>query len=138
DVVTCSVMRWNRPRLARVAAGWLAFHLALLFSVPTTLCCMTSGAAVAVKCTCDHSDGQMCPMHHTRSRSNQSPDSHSCTCRSTSDPLAALTAALVGPAAIVAPTVAVDDPFDVSSAVNRMDSVLPHSTRVPDSPPPRG
>jgi hypothetical protein len=130
-------MRWNRPRLARVAAGWLVFQLALLFSVPTTLCCMASGAAAAVECTCDHSDGQLCPMHHTRARSNQSADSRSCTCRGASDPLAALAAALVGPAAIVTPTVAVDDPLDISSAVNRIDSALPHSTRVPDSPPPR-
>jgi hypothetical protein len=136
-VVTLPFMRWNRPRLARVAAVWLVFQLALLLSVPTTLCCTASGNAAAVECTCDHDDGQMCPMHHTRARSHPSPASHSCTCRSTSDPLATLAAALVGPVAIVTPTVAVEEPFDVSAAVNRIDSRLPHSTRVPDSPPPR-
>ena len=66
-MVTLRLMCWIRPRLPRVAAGWLVFQLALLISVPTTLCCAMAGNAVAVECTCDHNDGQMCPMHHTRS-----------------------------------------------------------------------
>src|SRR6185295_20036024 len=93
-------MRWIRSRLARAAAGWLVVHVCLLLSVPTALCTTMSVGAKA-ECTCDHGDGQMCPMHHTRSKSKTPLDPHSCSCRSTSDPVAAMAAALIGPAGVI-------------------------------------
>src|SRR6476660_9699295 len=95
-------MPWIRPRLARVAAGWLVFQVALLVSVPTSLCSTTSATASAAACTCDHADGEMCPMHHTRNRSHDKSGTHSCSCRSTTDPMAALAAVLIGPPAVLA------------------------------------
>src|SRR5436190_18561925 len=95
-------MCWVRPRLARVAAGWLVFQLALLISVPTTLCSMNAGHVLGAQCTCDHADRQMCPMHHTRTQSRGASGSQSCSCRSTSDPTGAVAAALSGPPAVLA------------------------------------
>jgi hypothetical protein len=60
-------MHWIRLQVARVAAGWLVFHVCLLVVVPTALCSSPSASAGA-ECTCEHGDGLMCPMHHTPSR----------------------------------------------------------------------
>lgn len=131
-------MRWIRPRLALVACGWLVLHVCLLVSIPTALCPPAASAAVSAECTCEHGDGQVCPMHHTRSKAAAGQGSDSCACSSTSDPLAEMTAALLGPACVLVPSTVVvaraaivttlpafhPDPLDVSF--------------VPDSPPPRG
>ena len=42
-----------RARLTRIAAGWVVIHLALLISVPTTICSMNAGISVGAACTCD-------------------------------------------------------------------------------------
>src|SRR5690242_1934027 len=94
-------MDWTRPRLARVAAVWLVFQLALFVSVPTALCSTMTAGAVGAACTCDHADGQTCPMHHTRNSSRPVSRSRSCSCRSTTDPLALFAAALTGPPAVL-------------------------------------
>lgn len=136
-VVISWLMGWIRLRLARVAASWLVLHLALVISVPTTLCCTAAGSAITIECACDHSRGQMCPMHRTPAPSHRPGDSHACSCRSTSDPMAAMTAALIGPPAIVTRSVAVADPLTLSAAVIRTTSQRPYWTHAPDSPPPR-
>ena len=46
-----------RARVASVAAVWLALHVCLLISVPTTLCSMESVAAVGRNCSCPHAAG---------------------------------------------------------------------------------
>src|SRR3954471_22852593 len=95
-------MYWIRPRLARVAAGWLVFHLALIAAVPATLCATMAASAVGLECTCDHGDGELCPMHHTRTKAHGTPERPPCSCRSTADPLTAMATALVGPPAVIA------------------------------------
>jgi len=129
-------MRWMRIRLARVAAGWLVFQCCLLVSVPTALCAMSAGA-VGAECTCEHGDGQMCPMHHVQSKSKTGSSSHSCSCRSTSDPVTAMAASLIGPPAVVALAASSIAPLVPAGSSPRFASNPLDSTFVPDSPPPR-
>jgi hypothetical protein len=126
-------MQSMRLRLRRVAAGWLVFQLSLLMSIPTALCLTMPTSAIGLQCTCAHEDGQMCPMHHTRSKSN----SPSCSCRSTTDPIAAITASLWGPSAVLTRTVASVD-LVVTSDTPRISHWSPiEAFVVPDAPPPR-
>src|SRR4051812_49071649 len=130
-------MRWIRPRLAPVAAAWLVFQLALFISVPTTLCATTSANGVGAECTCDHGDGQMCPMHHTRTKSHTEHGSRSCSCRSSLDPLAALAAALSGPPGVLSARANAVAP-QAPSTPEPIVPVAPAAwIAVPDSPPPR-
>jgi hypothetical protein len=126
-------MESMRLRLRRVAAGWLVFQLSLLMSIPTTLRLATPTSATGLACTCAHDDGQMCPMHHTRSKSN----SPSCSCRSTTDPMAALTASLWGPSAVLTRPVGSVD-LAVTIDTPRISDWSPiEALVVPDAPPPR-
>jgi len=130
-------MSWIRPRLAGVAAGWLVFQLTLLLSVPTTLCSTISAGRVGAECTCDHADGTMCPMHHTRSRAHGESGSQSCSCRSTSDPMAALAAALTGPPAVLVAEAESAMSLGAAERAEIPASAPLHWIAVPDSPPPR-
>jgi hypothetical protein len=130
-------MPWTRPRLALVASAWLVFQLGLLVSIPTALCPPKAPAAVGVECTCEHGDGQMCPMHHTRSKASSAKDSHPCTCRGTTDPAAAMAASLIGPVGMLSPSTA---PVARATVVVPLPAFAPaplDSFVVPDSPPPR-
>jgi hypothetical protein len=131
-------MEWIRPQLARVAGGWLVFHLCLLVSVPTALRPTMSAKTVAAECTCDHLGAQVCPMHHPRSSSTRESGGQSCACRSTSDPVAVLIGSLIGPQAVLASSASLFAPVDSSL---RAPSFNPHpleSNSIPESPPPRG
>ena len=97
-------MRWIRPQLQRFAAGWLVCHLCLLAAIPTTLRSTMFASASGAACTCAHGDGQICPMHHTRSTTASTSSSRPCSCRSTADPMTAMAASLIGPAAVLAPS----------------------------------
>ena len=136
-MVAYAVMSWIRRRLAGVAAGWLVFQLTLLLAVPTTLCSTISAGRVGAECTCDHADGTMCPMHHTRSRAHGEPGSHSCSCRSTSDPMAASAAALTGPPAVLVAEAESAISLDSAECAEIAASAPLHWIAVPDSPPPR-
>jgi len=136
-MVAYAVMSWIRRRLAGVAAVWLVFQLTLLLAVPTTLCSTISAGRVGAECTCDHADGTMCPMHHTRSRAHGEPGSHSCSCRSTSDPMAALAAALTGPPAVLVAEAESAISLDSAECAEIAASAPLHWIAVPDSPPPR-
>ena len=139
------LMGWIRPRLACVAAGWLVFRVALLVWVPATLCTNVAATAAA-ECTCDHGDGQMCPMHHVRAKAHGatssalspgSPASPSCSCRSTADPLGAMAATPIGsPAVLAVATVSVIS-LEPTATVHAIASEPLHWASVPDSPPPR-
>jgi len=136
-MVVYGLMSWIRPRLAGVAAGWLVFQLTLLLSVPTTLCSTISASKVSAECTCDHADGTICPMHHTLNRAHGESGSHSCSCRSTSDPMAALAAALTGPPAVLVAEANAPASFDAAEYAEIAASAPLHWIAVPDSPPPR-
>jgi hypothetical protein len=131
-------MRWMRSQHARIAGGWLVIHLCLLASVPTALCSMGSSSAVAVKCTCDHADGGMCAMHHSRSVSALTTDHHSCACRSASDPAAAMAASLLGPVAVLAASASAILPTMAGTSLPAFNPAQLDSSSVPHSPPPRG
>jgi len=136
-VVVCFSMRWIRPQLHRLAAGWLVCHLCLLASIPTTLrltmFASTSGAA----CTCAHRDGQICPMHHTRSRTASTSSSRPCSCRSSADPMTAMAASLIGPAAVLTPSPSCEAPLAGTRWSWALNPGLLESPAVPGSPPPR-
>ena len=129
-------MSWIRPRLAHVAAGWLLFQLTLLRAVPTTLCSTKAASAVGAECTCDHADGT-CPMPHTRTRAHGESGSHSCSCRSTSEPMAALAAALTGPPAVLVAEAESATSLGSAECAEIAASAPLHWIAVPDSPPPR-
>ena len=132
-MVGCPQMQSLRRRLRRFAGGWLVFQLSALMSIPTALCLTMPTSATGAECTCAHEDGQLCPMHHTRSKSNAS----SCSCRSTSDPIAAIAASLFGPSAVLTRTLASSD-VTVSSDTPRSSDWSPiEMLVVPDAPPPR-
>jgi hypothetical protein len=130
-------MHWMRPQLVRVAGGWLVLHLCLLVSIPTTLCSTTPASIAAAGCTCNHGDGQMCPLHHSGSKAKSPSESHSCSCRSTTDPIAALASALIGPAAVLAPFASPVAPTRVAGWARPFKSETLESSSTPDAPPPR-
>jgi hypothetical protein len=130
-------MRWTRSQLGRIAGGWLVLHLCLFVSAPTAICCTMAATEAAAECTCDHSDGGMCPMHHTRSHGMPAADAHSCKCRGTADPVAALAAFLTGPIAVLVPSTSVVAPAPApAGAISFVPAPL-DLPFVPDSPPPR-
>jgi hypothetical protein len=134
------LMAWIRPRLARVAAGWLVFKVALLVWIPTTMHASMTAAALAAECTCDHGDGQMCPMHHVRTKAHGTAESQGakpCSCRGTSDPLAALTASIIGSPAVLGAAAASPSPLEPAASVGPSASEPLYRASVPDSPPPR-
>jgi len=131
-------MRRIRRQLARIAAGWLVLRLCTLVFVPTALCSTpASGVVVAAECTCEHGDGQVCPMHHTRSKPKSTVDQHSCSCRSASDPVTALAASLIGPAAVMAPSASAAARADAADWLTAFNPVPLESAFVPEAPPPR-
>jgi len=126
-------MQAFRRRLQHLAGGWLVAQLSVLTVTPASLCAGMPNTVAALECTCSHGDGQVCPMHHTRSTSR----TKSCSCRGTTDSAATLIASLFGPSAvlavpIVAPEPAVGSPRSACLESRPLDSCL-----VPDSPPPR-
>jgi hypothetical protein len=134
---TVLVMRWTRPRLARIAGGWLVLHVCLLGLIPTTLCSTVSAASRTTKCACVHEDTSSCPMHKPSAKVQKASAAHTCSCRSAADPVAAIAAALTGPAAVLSrPSVVAD----LSRAVVCTPASIPgllESSSVPDPPPPR-
>jgi hypothetical protein len=75
-------------------------------------------------------------MHHPKSKSTG--DSHSCSCRSASDPIADLAASLIGPAAVLVPPTSTIAPAPAAVLSAAFDPDPLDSSSVPDSPPPRG
>jgi hypothetical protein len=127
-------MAWMRARVANVAAVWLALHVCLLISVPTTLCSMESVAAVGRNCSCPHAAGTTCPMHP---KAKLKASSDQCACKSAADPVAAMTTAMLGPAAVLSPSSSPAAPPDASAWRVVFAPVPLDSISVPDSPPPR-
>jgi len=125
-------MSWMRAHLARAAGAWLALQLCLAAATPAALCSPASSAAAALECTCDHGNGEFCPMHHPAK-----PGSRQCSCRGSFDPSAAIIASLLGPSAVLTP--------EASTATLRNPAgVLPdlglnpiNLSSPPVSPPPR-
>jgi len=124
-----------RARVASVAAVWLALHVCLLVSVPTTLCSMGSVAAVRSECSCPHAAGTICPMHPPKAKLK--PSSDQCACKSATDPSAAITTALLGPAAVLSPSSWPVAPPDAITWRAFFAAVPLDSISVPDLPPPR-
>ncbi len=123
-----------RARVASVAAVWLALHVCLLISVPTTLCSMASVAAVGRNCSCPHAAGTICPMHP---KAKLKASSDQCACKSAADPVAAMTTALLGPSAVLSPSSSPAAPPDATAWRVVFAPVPLDSISVPDSPPPR-
>lgn len=129
-------MVWVRSHIPRIAAAWLVCHLCLLVAIPTVMCSSMAGQGVAAECTCEHGDGQACPMHKSRSTSATS-NSHPCTCRGTADPMAAVAAALFGHVADLGPTASAAAPVHATPWFSSLNPEPLDSDSVPDSPPPR-
>jgi hypothetical protein len=122
-------MRVLRHRLARFAGAVLALQLCLIAGTPTVF----YADLVTQDCTCPHGDGQMCPMHHTVTRSNHQ---QTCSFRSATNANAEAIATMLGPIAMLPTAVHLSHamPFvTVSFVVTRpLDSAS-----IPDAPPPR-
>jgi hypothetical protein len=127
-------MAWMRARVANVAAIWLALHVCLLISVPTTLCSMGTVAAAGRNCSCPHAAGTICPMHP---KAKLKASSDQCACKSAVDPVAAMTTALLGPSAVLSPASSPAAPPDATAWRVVFSPVPLDSISVPDSPPPR-
>jgi hypothetical protein len=127
-------MAWMRARVASVAAVWLALHVCLLITVPTTLCSMEIVAAVGSNCSCPHAAGTICPMHP---KAKLKASSDQCACKSAADPIAAMTTALLGPSAVLSPASSPAAPPDATAWRVVFAPVPLDSISVPDSPPPR-
>ena len=124
-----------RARVANVAAVWLALHVCLLISVPTTLCSMGTVPAVGgSNCSCPHAAGTICPMHP---KAKLKASSDQCACKSAADPVAAMTTAMLGPAAVLSPSSSPTAPPDATAWRVVFAPVPLDSISVPDSPPPR-
>ena len=130
-------MVWLRPRLARIASGWLVVHFCLLALIPTALGSTLSAGAADTECTCALADRATCPMHHSQPKSPPTSGSHSCSCRSTADPMATMASALIGPTAVLAPATSVVGPAAVPVRVPSADFESLESPSLPDAPPPR-
>src|SRR5262245_40516119 len=129
-------MQALRTRAGRVAAAWLAVHLSLLVSVPTTLCSAAPGTSAKASCECPHEVGAVCPMHQGKSAPRKAP-SRVCSCQSTADPLLATVTSMLGPLAVLTQsTPPIAPPVDVAWAVH-ISSVPLDAPPLPDSPPPR-
>jgi len=129
-------MRRMRRQVARVAITWLLAHICLLVSIPTVFCA-TSQITMAAECTCDHGDGEICPMHHSRTAKKGASGEPSCSCRSTADPLTNLAASLIGPPGLAAPSVAFEVPMHAGARSILLAPTLLDAPIVPDSPPPQ-
>jgi hypothetical protein len=126
-------MQSIRRSIRRVVGGCLVLHLSILVSAPTALCVAMPDRASAAACTCAHTDGQMCPMHHPASKQG----SKSCSCRSTTDPLASLVASLFGPSAVLPADSVLTVRLVASDVQSAAISYTAEVDIVPDAPPPR-
>ena len=95
-------MQWLRTRAAGVAAAWLAVHLCLLVSAPTSSARQTLGPPRRPSCKCPHEAGAACPMHHPRGAVQAHGPTRWCACAN-ADPLLATVASLLGPLAVLVP-----------------------------------
>lgn len=130
-------MQWLRTRAAGVAAAWLAVHLSLLVSVPTTLCSADPGPSAKASCECRHETGAVCPMHQGKGAARSKAPSRVCSCQSATDPLLATVASLLGPLAVLPQSTArLAPPVSVAWTAPAASASLDTPT-VPDSPPPR-
>jgi hypothetical protein len=120
-----------------VAAAWLAIHLSLLVSVPTTLCSADPGPSAKASCECGHQAGMACPMHQGKGAARLKAPSRACSCQSAADPLLATVASLLGPLAVLPQSTArLAPPVSVASTAPAAPASLDTPTD-PDSPPPR-
>lgn len=117
--------------MAWVVGAWLLCQASLAVLVPVSLSAQT--AALEQTCTCSHNDGQMCPMHHTKSKSSQP----ACSCRSTDDGFTATLASLLGTTAVLAPASAVVATVGTTDVLTSLDTTLFDASFNPDPPPPR-
>ena len=130
-------MQWLRTRAAGVAAAWLAVHLCLLVSVPTTLCSADPALSAKASCECSHETGAVCPMHKGKHAAKPKAPSRVCSCQSAADPLLATVTSLLGPLAVLTQSTSrLAPPVAVAWAAQALPTSLDTPT-VPDSSPPR-
>jgi len=130
-------MQWLRTRAAGVAAAWLAVHLCLLVSAPTSLCAAAPGPSAKASCECPHEAGTVCPMHQGKAAARPKAPSRLCSCRSAADPLLATVASLLGPLAVLTPSTAQLAPPVAVAWTSQPVAASLDTPAVPDSPPPR-
>lgn len=126
-----------RRRLARFAGLWLVCQLSVHTIVPVTVALATTSTEAMEDCTCEHGEGQVCPMHHRLSHSSSSSSKRTCLwqCANSADDSATLS--FLGPIALplqVASAVPVIARSGVLSAAFAIPSDL---VPIPDAPPPR-
>jgi hypothetical protein len=125
-------VRAIRRHLAAVFGVWLLCHACALATVSIAMCAAMEDAA-GLECTCDHSDGTICPMHHRATARSKS----TCSCHSTSNPDTAQLASLFGPVAVESPQRAIDAAEPWTATTIAVNASPINSPAVPDPPPPR-
>src|SRR5690242_18231954 len=135
-------MRVVRRRLASGALALIALQLTLLFAVPVSACCASSGRATSVASDdapdcCPpgaHPKGE-CPLHGGR-RSDVGGRKTSTHCRLTCGHTSLRTFVLGAIGVLPAPAAALV-PFAESAALVAASAHVPLRSSSPDAPPPR-
>jgi hypothetical protein len=135
-VLSWAAVQDIRRHLAAVFGVWLLCHTCTLAFTPISLCIAMSEQAAAPECTCDHSDGSICPMHH-RATAKSKTSSTPCSCRSTTDPNTSMIAALLGPVALIVTPAAILTPDQPTSRTVDLLAPLTYTPVIPEPPPPR-
>jgi hypothetical protein len=127
-------MQKMRRGLRRLAGGLVVLQLSILIAVPTTLRLMLPDDHEAgLQCTCAHTDGLACPMHHPETEQNSS----TCSYRSAANPAAAIAISIVGPSAVLARSITPAHPVATSEILTSLIWHPIDIATVPDAPPPR-
>jgi hypothetical protein len=127
-------MQKMRRGLRRLAGGWIVLQLSILIAVPTALrLTFSDDHQAGLACTCAHGDGMSCPMHHPETE----PNTPTCSYRSAANPAAAIAVSILGPSAVLTPSIA---PAGLIATREILTSLISHPIEiatVPDAPPPR-
>jgi hypothetical protein len=121
--------------LRSAAAFCFCCQIIGLTASPVALCLEASHASAGVECTCGHGDHATCPMHHPTPAKPRSKSD--CSCRSTTDPNAALLIGLIGSLAVMPERVDFDTQLSMSSLLSASLQHLANPIVGPDGPPPR-
>jgi len=120
-----------RLRRAWIVSGWLLCQASALVITTIALSVSLSTDAAADECTCDHGNGMMCPMHHTRT-----PSKSRCAYRGTADDASTIASLLSQVAVVPASTVTLE-PLTNTLTTPWRDPGLVVEPLGFDPPPPR-
>ena len=123
----------TRRRLAPVAGLWLVCQLSASTLAPVGISVAVAGAEAAAECTCQHGDGQNCPMHRVPTHS---ANKSACSWRSTTGGADAVMLSFLGPLAVPSRTASAVPVLATSALVAAVFTIPSDLVPVPNAPPP--